>query len=343
MKEPEGEKYDTLSSDHFRLKSLPSMTKTDSSCSSMSSMTSTSRSTPRRSALRRGKFDTLGRSQAAQPTLDLGIICDLFGENATLYNVLGIDSWADAAEIRRAYLSKGRTTLLNSRGSSFTPENAPQLLDDFPAPDRKKFQAISMAYEVLSTPDFRYDYDRHGVVRVHSLGTPSNVTETSSHSVRWKPYVEEKLIIDSHPDEHFQRTDTIEDSHEQDEMEEWIESPLRNIEVEEVEKPSRGIFLNSFDEVIMSMQKSFGSLIGTESNKNTVVSTVPENNHGYVNEYQMAVEPYQQGNHVTKQRSSAAVFSLCVQDTTDTVGLCGLSDSFYNILGRDDQPTVRSE
>mmetsp|Transcript_11938 Transcript_11938/g.22110 ORF Transcript_11938/g.22110 Transcript_11938/m.22110 type:complete len:381 (-) Transcript_11938:121-1263(-) len=378
-REPEEGKYSMQSaSDRFRSQTQPRQIQTNSSiCSSISSVKCTSISTRSSaslppSALRKGKFDVSGRAQI-RPLLDLSIIYDLFGENATLYHVLGIEPWTEAADIKRAYLRQGRATLVHG-GFAFTAENAPQNLDDFPQLARKEFQAISIAYEILSNPELRSDYDCHGVVHVQSSTSRTNASESSSqNSVRWKPYVEEKVIIDSHPDEHSRRAVIIEAPKEQHKEYGWLESHLRGID-KEAEKFLRGDMLDSFDEGITSLKKSLESLIGNigsidsplgtdvatavEPNEDNAVSAVIESEPNKQNqtnfmkklgakinlfheEDQITVDSYQQDNMTEKEKSSAlhspcsvTMFGRYMEDMTDsTVRACGLSDSFYNLLG----------
>ena len=377
-REPEEGKYSMQSSsDRFRSQNQPRQIQTNSSiCSSISSVKCTSISTRSSaslppSALRKGKFDVSGRAQLIRPLLDLSIIYNLFGKNATLYHVLGIEPWAEAADIKRAYLRQGRATLVHG-GFASTAENAPQNLDGFPELARKKFQAISIAYEILSSPELRSDYDCHGVVHDQSSTSRTNASESSSaNSVRWKPYVEEKTIIDSHPDEHSRRTVLIEAPKEQNKEYGWLESHLRGID-KEAEKFLRGDMLDSFDEGITSLKKSLESLIGNigsiDSPQGTDVATAVEpiedsavsvviesepNKQNQTNfmkklgakinlfheEDQVTVDSYQQDNMTEKEKSlhspcSVTMFGRYVDDVTDsTVRACGLSDSFYNLLG----------
>ncbi|KAL3774914.1 hypothetical protein ACHAW5_009133 [Stephanodiscus triporus] len=146
------------------------------------------------SALRIGKF---GKRQS----LDLSIIHEVFGENVTLYQVLGIGPSALATEVRQAYIGQGKKALKKG-GISINGADRPCELVEVSDDARKRFQAVSRAYEILSTPELRVEYDLYGVVS--GLSPPSQ----TSGSVEWRPYVEQKIFHDellyeeSRSDEH---------------------------------------------------------------------------------------------------------------------------------------------
>jgi hypothetical protein len=136
------------------------------------------------SALRIGKF---GKRQS----LDVSIIHEVFGEDATLYQVLGIKPSALATEVRQAYLGQGKKALKKG-GISINGADRPCELVEVSDAARKRFQAVSRAYEILSTPELRVEYDLYGVVSGLSLPSQTN------GSVEWRPYVEEKIFHDDH-------------------------------------------------------------------------------------------------------------------------------------------------
>jgi DnaJ-class molecular chaperone len=138
------------------------------------------------SALRIGKF---GKRQS----LEISIIHEVFGENVTLYQVLDIKPSATGADVRKAYISAGKKALLNG-GISTDAGWTPCELVDVPEAARKRFQAISRAYEIISTPELRSEYDMYlyGVVHVQSQ---SQLSSTSG-SVEWSAYVEQKIFHD---------------------------------------------------------------------------------------------------------------------------------------------------
>ena len=131
------------------------------------------------SALRKGKYDTSdGKLNSLK--FDLSEIHDIYGYNATLYDVLSVKRNASANEIKVAYLNKGREILLTSETSKVSSRS------------RKQFQAVSLAYEILCKDDLRALYDgRFSIAR--------------SNSVQWSKVVQEKVIKDAHPDEHLHR------------------------------------------------------------------------------------------------------------------------------------------
>lgn len=73
------------------------------------------------------------------------IIADAFGEDANLYEVLGVDKDASQAQLRKAYY-----------------RNALTCHPDKVQGKEKEFQALSVAYEILKNPESRAEYDEHG-------------------------------------------------------------------------------------------------------------------------------------------------------------------------------------
>ncbi len=152
------------------------------------------------SALRKGKFDV--SSPKAKSKGGLGIIYDAFGENLSLYKVLRLHPSAEAAELRKAYLTQGKAALVNGGVNMTDGFGGLQNLYSVPGEVRKKFQAVSLAYEVLSTPELRSYYDQY-----RDLPVKSSSLNTRSSSVQWDEFVQEKIIWDSHPDEHSRSSD----------------------------------------------------------------------------------------------------------------------------------------
>lgn len=173
------------------------------------SSSTSSASTPP-SALRKGKFDA--SSPKARSKAGLGIIYDAFGENLSLYQVLRIQPSAEAAALRKAYLTQGKAALVNAGVSVTDGVGGLQSLYNVPDEVRKKFQAVSLAYEVLSTPELRSYYDKYRALPVKSS---SSLTARSS-SVQWDEFVEEKIIWDSHPDEHYRSDEYIQEKETRD-------------------------------------------------------------------------------------------------------------------------------
>jgi curved DNA-binding protein CbpA len=256
--------------------STPSHTRTSSASSAFCA---TSSLPP--SALRKGKYDTSQIiTQHIGPSIDLSIIHSTYGENTSLYNILRIKSSADNNVIRRAYLKQGRKTLLDhgiarkngNGGCKFvTPEAAPKKLEDVPADARKKFQAISIAYEILSTPELRRAYDSKQLA-VKQLVDLKRVTSGSGNSVRWNPFVEEKIIEDSHPDEHSHRKKASEDG--------WLHHHLQRLD-QEAEMFLNGDFLDEIDESIASMSESLQESIGSLIRKGMASTNKGASNQDY--------------------------------------------------------------
>lgn len=182
------------------------------------SLTSSASTPP--SALRKGKFDA--SSPKARSKAGLGIIYDAFGENLSLYRVLRIQPSAEAAALRKAYLTQGKAALVNAGVSVTDGVGGLQSLYNIPDDVRKKFQAVSLAYEVLSTPELRSYYDKYRALPVKSS---SSLTARSS-SVQWDEFVEEKIIWDSHPDEHNQSDEYIQ---EKETREDVLQVPNRKM------------------------------------------------------------------------------------------------------------------
>jgi hypothetical protein len=150
------------------------------------------------SALRQGKFGT------RQP-LGIGIVHEVFGEKVTLYQVLGISPLAQPAEVRKAYLYRAKKELLNA-GISIDGESTSCELFEVSDAARKQFQAISRAYEILSKPDMRIEYDMYlyGHVSVPSLSS------STGGSVAWSPCVERRC---SHDEQRYEKSRLNDHSH----------------------------------------------------------------------------------------------------------------------------------
>jgi len=285
------------SSRSLKKSSSMSIQQVSSSATSVASSSTLDNSSRPRSALRRGKFTGgSGATSAAQHrrsnSLDVVALNGLFSNDAnnknsttaSLYEVLQISPDADGAAVRRAYLSQGRNCLaVNTSDDSTTTSH--RNLDEVPAIQRRKFQAISIAYEILSTPHLRSDYDKYGVVCALS---PRSASELQNpNSVRWRPYVEEKIITDSHPNEHLRPEDDdsqrsmspvaeLEDSSsvssnsEQSSQQDyhgisWFESRIRKFD-KEAEKFLSGDKIDQLlDEGVVEIKKSIDSIgaIGT--------------------------------------------------------------------------------
>jgi curved DNA-binding protein CbpA len=106
-----------------------------------------------------------------------------FGDEADLYtDVLRVSPDAPNIELRIAYFKRGRE-IMKEAGPSFSSadtENLPELV-------RTRFQAVSMAYEIVSNPAWKEQYLQ--------LGLASSSTEAPSKPVvRFKDQVEERVF-----------------------------------------------------------------------------------------------------------------------------------------------------
>ncbi len=83
------------------------------------------------------------------------IVSEAYGEGACLYEtVLGVSRDASASELRKAYYKKCLT---------YHPDKlSTELSNDDKELAKKKFQAISLAYAILSDDEKRKEYDESG-------------------------------------------------------------------------------------------------------------------------------------------------------------------------------------
>ncbi len=83
------------------------------------------------------------------------ILAEAYGEDACLYEtVLGVQKDASASQLRKAYYKKCLT---------FHPDKlSPDLSLEEKEMAKKKFQAISLAYTILSDDEKRKEYDESG-------------------------------------------------------------------------------------------------------------------------------------------------------------------------------------
>eukprot|EP00542_Grammatophora_oceanica_P017837 CAMPEP_0194041900 /NCGR_PEP_ID=MMETSP0009_2-20130614/13701_1 /TAXON_ID=210454 /ORGANISM="Grammatophora oceanica, Strain CCMP 410" /LENGTH=852 /DNA_ID=CAMNT_0038685531 /DNA_START=114 /DNA_END=2672 /DNA_ORIENTATION=+ len=149
-----------------------------------------------------------------------------FGKKADLYNdVLQVSMHSHPRDVRIAYFRRGREVLTDGDITGKLEDDSPQSISLAVSESAKlKFQAVSMAYEILSDPGWRKTYDSNGLeVREDSItaetdSTPtpvkraipvlrtsksaeSRVSKRKSGGVTWNEEVEE-LVFDD-------KTDTI--------------------------------------------------------------------------------------------------------------------------------------
>ena len=244
--------------------------------SSVSSTCSSSVVSSPPSVLRKGKFDVSGPVNAhplPPPPFDLSLVYAIYGDGVCLYSVLHISPSAEDTSIRRAYLRQGRKALIEQGIAqkndddgcySFVATDSPRKLEDVPHAARERFQAISIAYEILSNPEMKTEYDSYAA----SLLQPCSndlVRSRSGNSVRWKPYVEEKIFHDSHPNERSVRRNRPPAAKRE---EGWLESHLNHLD-EEADMFLSGRMFEEIDESIASFQESIGSLIKSAGSKDS--------------------------------------------------------------------------
>eukprot|EP00339_Tiarina_fusa_P021622 CAMPEP_0117017712 /NCGR_PEP_ID=MMETSP0472-20121206/13798_1 /TAXON_ID=693140 ORGANISM="Tiarina fusus, Strain LIS" /NCGR_SAMPLE_ID=MMETSP0472 /ASSEMBLY_ACC=CAM_ASM_000603 /LENGTH=648 /DNA_ID=CAMNT_0004722167 /DNA_START=81 /DNA_END=2027 /DNA_ORIENTATION=+ len=135
-----------------------------------------------------------------------------FGENADIFtDVLQVSKDAPSREVRIAYFRRGREVL--AEGGFRTLDQA-ATVSDVSTLVRTRFQAVSMAYEIVSSPRWKSYYLQHGfktpvfddVASVDSadpvLGSSASLPgKYSKPAVRWNGQVEE-LLFEKEPDEH---------------------------------------------------------------------------------------------------------------------------------------------
>lgn len=164
------------------------------------------------SALRQGRVRD-GRNDlepAIVKQLDTRLIQTQFGDGASLFSILEIKTGASDEEIKNAYLKKGRQILFEhglvseDRRGKRRYDDTPRQLRDCPRDARLQFQAITVAFEVLTNPALRREYDVFGIPKTdYCNALKTNRRKGRQKGVRWSPFVEEKLFEPS-PDEHVQ-------------------------------------------------------------------------------------------------------------------------------------------
>jgi curved DNA-binding protein CbpA len=160
-------------------------------------------------------------------------ISKCFGSPVDLHrDVLKVSSVADARELRIGYFRRGREVLTDAGLSGLDG-----LSDASKLPDGAKatFQAVSMAYEILSKPEWKEQYLRDGLRsqpprdgdQPMNDATSTVVLQDSRPTIRWNEQVEE-LVYEREP-------------HEEAELVEWTNKRKRK-------KPKAKIMMDEEDE-----------------------------------------------------------------------------------------------
>ena len=107
---------------------------------------------------------------SAIPVAHVNTITAAFGRQADLYaDVLGIARNASARDVRIAYFRRGRQVLSGPDHPVVAPLSSPSSAASSPlggeitSSSKLRFQAVSMAYEILSDPSWKAFYDQHGL------------------------------------------------------------------------------------------------------------------------------------------------------------------------------------
>ncbi len=124
-----------------------------------------------------------------------------FGEHADLYkDVLQISPDATPRELRICYFRRGREVLSEAGLRGVEDLSAGNNVSD---QAKTRFQAVSMAYEILSKPKWRAMYLKQnlGPYTATSYEVSSSVSQYNRQSVSWNEEVEE-LLYERQPEEH---------------------------------------------------------------------------------------------------------------------------------------------
>ena len=125
---------------------------------------------------------------AAHQPSGMSIIRQAYGPNADLYqDVLHVDPSASDREVRTAYFRRGKQVL--NKFDDVPGVDNKQDVDDTPSiaavshRSKLQFQAVSAAYDILSDPSLRSEYDATGTVAVadnSSTASPVKLKATSN-------------------------------------------------------------------------------------------------------------------------------------------------------------------
>ena len=164
----------------------------------------------------------------AIPMSYVNTIVSAFGPDADLYHdVLDIPRHCSLRDTRIAYFRRGRQVLAEHSVIPQPYQTAASVGGNVSALAKLRFQAVSMAYEILTNDKWKTAYHTHGLqpenISVNIIHvTPTTATTTtpllrrsssmdstrrkSHHAVRWNEEVEE-LVFNQHPSELSKRVD----------------------------------------------------------------------------------------------------------------------------------------
>jgi hypothetical protein len=124
------------------------------------------------------------------PLSHVETVLSVFGTSSSApldlyHDVLHVSPDATDREIRIAYFRRGREVLSDSgvQGGDGSSPLTPNLLDPV---TRTKFQAVSMAYEILSTPEWKETYLRNGGLSMPQINKPQSSKSSQRQEYRSK-------------------------------------------------------------------------------------------------------------------------------------------------------------
>lgn len=125
------------------------------------------------------------RGSAMIPSVYIDTILRGYGQKVDLYSeVLNVSPDADARHLRIGYFRRGREVLTEEGVGGLEGLSCGTNLSDYA---KTRFQAVSMAYEILSKPEWKEIYLRDGLVY------PAGGGVLPQPSIRWNEQVEELL------------------------------------------------------------------------------------------------------------------------------------------------------
>ena len=140
------------------------------------------------------------------PDVYIKTIIEGFGPDADLYkDVLNISRDSMERDIRIAYFKRGREVLAEEGG--FEEIHQAATVGDVSMGSKTRFQAVSMAYEIICNPAWKEEYLQHGLVMSDTCSvvswdaqSASAISTSQSSRVRWNENVEE-LVFKKDPAE----------------------------------------------------------------------------------------------------------------------------------------------
>ena len=134
------------------------------------------------------------------PDVYIRTIIDGFGAGADLYlDVLKVSKDSSEKDIRIAYFKRGREVLAEEGGVEEPDQSA--TVGDVSTGSKTRFQAVSMAYEIICNPLWKEQYLQHGLVSSDAYSvvswdaqSASAVPSSANSRVKWNENVEELVF-----------------------------------------------------------------------------------------------------------------------------------------------------